>query len=311
MGTRRWATLRRLDARGSMRNWLGRMPWAVGWLLFLGIAFGAPPSVDQIRCWIHQLESRDYAIRAEASRKLGDAGDVAVEPLFVRAGKADTEAAWLATGLLEQIALHGNESTLRRVTEGFEALSRCGKPGFDSIVGELQARQARLSRERVVMTIRSLGGKFEGDEKTPVAPATKFHAASRDSDRALEPPPETPAGQPTSTVEPSEPAGSGFIGDAYVSPEFINGIENKEPELLITIDDQWRGGDAGLAALLELGSSMKLRFQHAPLSDAALEQVAALPQLQSVEFEGCHFSADAVDALRQRQPRAQIVVDGK
>lgn len=311
MGTRGWGTLRRMEVRGSMYNWLGRMPWAFGWFFFLGTAFGAPPSADQICRWIRQLEARDFAVRAEASQKLGDAGDAALAPLLTSTAKADAETAWLAAGVLEQIALHGNESTLRRVTEGLEALSRGGNPGIDGIVGQLQTRQARLQRERAVRTIRSLGGRFEGDEKAPVTPATKVFAASRDNDRALEPPPEISAGQPTSTVEPTESAGIGFVGDAYISPEFFNGAENKEAELVLTIGEQWRGGDAGLAALLDLGSRVRLRFQHAPLTDAALKQIAAIPHLQSVEVEGCHFSAEALNALRQCQPRMQIVIDGK
>jgi hypothetical protein len=294
-----------------MHYWLGRMPWAFGWLLFLGTAFGAPPSADQIRCWIRQLESHDFAICAEASRKLGDAGDAAVEPLLVSAGKADPEAAWRATGVLQQIAWHGNEKTLRRVTEGLEGLTRGGTPSIDGVVRQLQTRQARLQRERAVLSLRSFGGRFDGDEKMPVALAGKASAASRGNEIPLEPPPEVPAGQSTSTVEPSESAGIGFIGDAYMSPEFFNGEENREPELVLTIDEQWRGGDAGLAALFDLGSSVRLRFKRAPLTDAALEQVAALPQLQSVEVEGCAFSAEALNALRQRRPGTQVVVDRK
>src|SRR5262249_14671334 len=148
-------------------------------------------------------------------------GDAAVAPLLTSAGKADAETVWLATGVLEQIALRGSENTLRCVTEGLEALSRRGNPGIDGIVGQLQTRQARLQRERAVLTIRSLGGRFEGDEKAPVTPATKIFAAPQDNDRASEPPPEIFAGQPTSTVESSESAGIGFIGDAYISPEFL------------------------------------------------------------------------------------------
>jgi hypothetical protein len=311
MGTRQFGTLRRVEARGAMRCWLGRMPWVFGWLLVLGTAFGAPPSTDQIRCWIRQLGSNDFAICTEASRKLGDAGDAAIESLLVSASKADAEVAWRATGVLEQIAVHGNEKTLRRVTEGLEALTRRGKPGIDGIVGQLQARQARLQRERAVVAIRSLGGRFEGEEKTPVSPATKAFAASRGNESGLEPPPDVPDAQSTSTVEPSEAAGVGFIGDAYISPEFFNGTENREPELVLTIGEQWRGGDAGLAALLDLGSIVTLRFHEAPLTDAALEQLAALPQLRSVEVEGCHFSAEALNALRQRQPRMRIIIDGK
>jgi hypothetical protein len=310
MWTRFCGTWQRVEARESMHFWFGRMPWAFGWLLLLASAVAAPPSADQIRCLIGQLQSPDFAICAVASRKLVDGGDVAVDALLASAGKADAEGSWRATGVLEQIAQHGNEKTLRRITEGLEALSRSGKPGYDGVVSQLQTRQARLQRERAVMTIRSLGGWFDGDETHVATPGVKSAPRSHGGNPALQPPPEFPAEQAGSAAEPAS-SGIGFIGDAYVSPEFVNGTESKEPELVLTIDEHWRGGDAGLAALLELGSIVKLQFQQAPLSDVALEQVAALPQLQSVEIEGCHFSAEALDALRQRQPRVQIVVDGK
>jgi len=293
-----------------MRSWLGRMPCAFSWLVFLGSALGAPPSCDQIRCWIRQLDSHDFAIYAEASRNLTDAGDAAVERLLGTAGNADAETAWRARGVLEQIALHSNESTLRHITAGLEDLAREGKPGFDSMVSQLQTRQARLQRERAVATIRSLGGRFEGDAKAPALFAPKSDLAAGTGQSAPEPPPEVPANQAASTVE-STTAGIGLIGDAYVSPEFITGVETKESELVLTIDENWRGGDAGLAALLDSGSIVRLRLQRAPLTNAALEQIAAIPQLQTVELEGCQFSAEGLNRLRQRQPRTQIVVHGK
>lgn len=293
-----------------MHSWLGRMPWAFGWLVFLGSALGAPPSCDQICGWIRQLESHDFAVYAEASRNLANAGDAAVEKLLASAGNANAETAWRASGVLEQIALHGNESTLRRITAGVEELAREGKPGLDGMMSQLQTRQARLQRERAVATIRSLGGRFEGDTKAPAPFAPKSDFAAGAGLSAPEPPPEVPLDPPLSKVE-SITAGVGLIGDAYVSPEFITGTESKEPEFALTIDENWRGGDAGLAALLELGSILRLRLQRASMTNAALEQLAAIPQLHSVELEGCQFSAEALNRLRQRQPRTQIVVHGK
>ena len=294
-----------------MKNWLGRMPWAFGWVLVLGTAFAEPPSPGQIRCWIRQLDSHDFAVCAEASRNLADAGEPAIEALLATAGKADAEAAWRASGVLEQIALHGNERTLRRVTAGLKELAHCGQPGFDSIVEQLQTRQSRLQRERAVATIRSLGGRFEADEKPPALLVTIAASVAEGGQSALAPPPDVVADQGASAGELSTTTGVGLIGDAYVSPEFLDGTEPMEPVSVLTIDKDWRGGDAGLASLLDLGSILKLRIQRAPLTDAALEQLAAIPDLQSVELEGCHFSAEALHRLSERQPRTQVVVHGE
>ncbi len=304
------------EARTPMRSWLGRMPCVFIWFAFIGTslfgtALGVPPSADQMRCWIGQLGSRDFVVNAEATRNLAAAGDAAVESLLASAGKSDAEAAWRATTVLEQIALQGNESTLRKITAGLEELTRRGKPGFEGFVEELQARQSRLQRERAVSTIRSLGGRFESDEKAPALSVAIFASSTHGDPSSLEPPPESPVGQPVLAVESSTPTGGSFIGDAYVSPEFVNGREDKEPVFQLMIDEHWRGGDAGLAALLELGSVMKVRFQRAPLTDAALDQLATVAHLQSAEFECCHFSVKAIERLRQRQPLTQIVVHEK
>jgi hypothetical protein len=302
---------RKAEARDAMRTWLGRMPWALVWLLFVGTVFAAPPSAGQIRCWIRQLDSHDFAVCAEASRNLTDAGELAIEALLASAGQADAEAAWRTTGVLEQIALHGSDGTLRQVTAGLEELARHGKPGFDGIIGQLQTRQARLQRERAVAMIRSLGGRFEADEQAKAQPVAKSAPGVGGNQAVLAPPPEVALEQGASATGLSIAPGIGLIGDAYVSPEFLDGTEPMESLSALTIDEHWRGGDAGLAALLDLGSTLKLRLERAPLSDAALERLAAITQLQSLELVDCRFSTRALDRLRERQPRTQIIVHGK
>jgi hypothetical protein len=287
------------------------MPWAFAWLLMFAAATAAPPGANQIRCWVQQLASHDLAVCADASRQLLNAGDGAVEALLTTAATGDAAAALRATGILEQIAMHGNERTLRRVTAGLEELAQSGKPTFDGIIEQLQTRQARVQRERAVATIRSLGGSFESNENAPPLLVSKSASEIAGGQNALQPPPKITADQPVSGAQLPTIPGVGLIEEAYVSPEFFNGAESKEPELVLTIGQQWRGGDAGLAALLDLGSIVKLRLQRAPLTDAAIEQIAAISQLESVEFDDCHFSAAALNGLRQRQPRTQIVVHSK
>ncbi len=293
-----------------MRTWLGRMPWAFGWLLILATAAAAPPGANQIRCWIRQLDSQDLAVCANASRSLRDAGDAALDALLTTAGTGDAAAALRATEILEQIAAHGSERTLYRVIAGLEQMAERGKPGFHGIIEQLHTREARLQRERAVAMIRSLGGQFEDNDKVREQLSSKSTSEVENSQIALQPPPEIPAAESASTATLTNVSGVGLIDEAYVSPEFSKGIEPKDPELMLTIDEQWRGGDAGLAALLDLGSVVKLRLSRAPLTDAALDQIAAIPQLQSIEFDGCRFSPEAVNRLRQRQPRTHIGIDG-
>jgi hypothetical protein len=277
--------------------------------------FGAPPSADQLRCWIRQLSSDDFAVRAEASRNLLASGDVAVDVLTATVEKAGPEAARRAATVLEQIALHGNEGTVRHVAAGLRQSARHDQVAFDGIIKELETRQARLQRERAVLTIRSLGGRFDGDEKVtspPVHAETKAHPLPFVGlPSALEPPPEVLADEIVPAANSSGSTGVGFIADAFASPEFVNGSESKEAELFLTIDENWRGGDAGLAALHELGGINTLRLRRAPLSNAGLAHVAALPQLQTLEIECCHFSAEALAKFRQRQPRTHVSVNAK
>jgi PDZ domain len=150
-----------------MRAWLGRMPWAVAWLVFvstIGAAIAAAPPADQLRDLVRQLDADDFAMREEAGRKLVAAGEAAIEPLADAIISVSPEAAWRASGALEQIALHGSDASLSRVAATLDRLSKAGKPGLAGVVNELHSRYARLRHDRAAARIRSLGGRFDSDE---------------------------------------------------------------------------------------------------------------------------------------------------
>jgi hypothetical protein len=151
------------------------------------------------------------------------------------------------------------------------------------------------------------------------------------------PRPVTPAEPaPPPDLPPSEiaPAGAGFavptIGDVYVPeapvlPELPLGIappriagpdgiivpdEASAEDNTLTIDAGWRGGDIGLATLCGLPGITSLTLKNAPLTDAALDHIAAIPNLRTLHIEGNTFSARALARFRAQRPTACVVARG-
>lgn len=315
-----------------MFRWLGRMPWAVAWLFFITPVTGAPPSADQLQSWVAQLDADNFVAREEACRNLAAAGEAAIEALTAGVVSSSPEAAWRASSALEQIALNGNDATLQRVAAALEQLNQHGKPGLTSVVKELHSKQARVRQERAVAKIRALGGKFDGDEPTnrPIGLDLAEPAGIAALDVALQgvagflsdPPPavEVPLPDPPPDLPPNEivpiadapfPAiAEVFIADAFAPPLAAEAGAPNEAEVALTIDQDWRGGDSGLAALSDLPTIRSLSLHRAPLTDAALAQIAALPQLQSLDVECTPLTGKSLSIFRQQRPEMRIFARG-
>jgi PDZ domain-containing protein len=350
----------------SMSAWLGRMPWALGGLLVGATAGAAPPSVDQLRGWVRQLDADDFCVREDASRNLTNAGLAAIEPLSEGIVSSSPEAAWRANSALEQIALRGDDAALHRVATTLQQLSQRGKPGLSGVVQELYAKQAKLRHDRAVAKIRALGGRFDGDEigealgegmggaaRVIVSDEEKLGFELGDSpDKAGKngedesesgtvtgaadatspsPPPDLP---PPGDVAPSDeaaiqpppdlpddaavPAGEiplvafteVLIADAFAPPGLLELDEAGEAHESLTIDQRWRGGDAGLSVLSDVTGLTSLSLHHAPLSDVSLKYIAALPKLQSLDIEDASFTFKALAKLREHRPELHVFARG-
>jgi hypothetical protein len=316
-----------------MKTWLGRMPLAVGWLFLIATVAGAPPSADQIRLWVSQLDADDFAAREVAGRNLVAAGEAAIEALTAGISSGSPEAVWRASSALEQIALGGDEATLKRVADVLQQLSHQGKSDLAGVIKDVYSKQSRIRQERAVAKIRALGGKFDGDEPAGVPPIQLniqqpggiaalnvvlkgVEGLLNDLPPAAEaplpdPPPDLPPDEVLPRAEAPLPAvGEVLIADAFAPPLAAEAGATNEAEASLTIDEDWRGGDAGLAALRDLPLLRSLSLRRAPLTDAALEQIAALPQLQSLDIEGTPISGKLLSIVRQKRPELRIFARG-
>jgi len=101
-----------------------------------------------------------------------------------------------------------------------------------------------------------------------------------------------------------------LIADAYVSPLLSKDVIYAPVGQSLTIDQNWRGGDEGLSPLCDLPDLSALNLSRAPLTDAALETIAQIPAIESLEIEGTPFSAAALAKFRTRQPKTRVVSRG-
>lgn len=383
-----------------MSTWHSRMLVAAGWLLVVAkAACAAPPSAVELRAWLSGLEADDYAARELASSQLIAAGEAGIDALADGVDSASPEAAWRASSALEQIALHGNEATLVRVTAALVRLSQNGKPGLANLAKELQAKQAKLRHDRAVTKVRALGGQFSGDgaetlamggffggampafveviadevvaervagdlkmlvevgDAAPVKPALEIPAELQAFDEALKfadaslrkpaepnaadppPPPDAPVDVPAPPVAdvaalvppveavPAPPpaieggdigvalGGEIFIADAVgfdLGFAGLGGIGSGDEVLSesLAIDAKWQGGDEGLAVLRDLPGIIVLSINDAPLTDAALTHIAALPNLGELSLHGTNFTAAGLMKYRQQRPATRIFARG-
>jgi hypothetical protein len=302
---------------------LGRMLWAAGWLFFTSMAQGAPPSAGQIQIWIRQLDSVEFAMREQAGRDLVSAGEAAVQPLCEVLLGFNRDAARRANVALEQIALSNGDATLTRVVAALQQASQRGKPGLAVVASELRIKHANLRRERAMAKIEMLGGQINfivapmpdhlgaGLGISNVAPAVVDGLANERGSAEIalpDPPPDLPPDEILPKREAALPAeGAGLVADAFVSPLLAPVDEQKAAHVLLTIDQQWRGGEEELAMLRDIPDLVSLRLRSAPFSDAALSHIAACKQLQSLEIDGTRFSYEAKNRFRLARPDVRIL----
>ncbi|HEY2415677.1 MAG TPA: hypothetical protein VGI40_25765 [Pirellulaceae bacterium] len=288
---------------------LGRMPWAIGWLfcasfVFISIVGANPPSADELALLVRQLGAADFAARESAAAQLSSAGEAAIGPLVNSICSDDPEAAWRATTTLQQIAVAADASRYARIAAVLRQENELRGDKLTALITDVGTRRATQRRNMAHEQIRAFGGRFGGDEpETPLA-------ASKQTDVLLPaPPPDLPSeGQePNAAAAVQTPV---LIADAYVSPLLSRDVLNAPPRESLTIDENWRGGDEGLVPLCDLPDLSALNLSRAPLTDAALDTIAQMPAIQSLEIEDMPFSPAALTKFRTRQPRARVVARG-
>jgi hypothetical protein len=319
---------------------------AAGLLLILQCADAAPPSAEQLRSWLRELDAEDFAAREEAGRSLVSAGEAAIEVLAGGVGSASPEMAWRANAALEQIALGGDERTLNKVAAALESLQRRDQASVGALVKGLRTRQAEYRRERAVNKIAALGGRLVGEGDAFLAGAMPVlvipdieelqdlivaeehearvdEAVPDDGDKKEEvpdpaPPPEAPPLPDESPfVAPIQGAIEVAIADAFVG-DFVEidgpAIDAPDGQLRtgLILDANWTGGDAGLKLLRDLDDVATVTIVDAPLTDSALAHIAALPRLRELSVQGkVEFTATRLMELRRERPGLRIFARGE
>lgn len=283
---------------------LGRMPWAIGWLFWASsLAMASPPSADEVARLIQELNADDFNGRESAVRKLTAAGETAIGPLVRSISEDGPEARWRATVVLQRMAAEADAAAFAKIVTALRHENELHGQKLTALINDLSAR--RTSRRRIVAheKIRAFGGRFGGDESE--APL----AAVKQTDVPLpEPPPDLPLDSKEQGIDASQTPV--LIADAYVSPLLANDVFHVARGESLTIDQNWRGGDEGLAPLCDLPELSALNLSRAPLTDAALETIAQMPSIQSLEIEEMPFSPAAIAKFRSRQPRTRVVARG-
>jgi len=257
---------------------------------------------DQAGKLIADLGHDEFARREQAGRQLLKAGASAVEALVRTANGTELEASWRAHAILRQMT--------RRPDDSAEA-AYLGMLRLDSLdVAQRAAISAQLADHRRAQLKRRftaqggqliesliMGKPYYLQDDVPIV-------ASKD---------DIPTFAPTSTVAASSPA---------------------TPDIRVILPEDWAGGAAGLAPLIQLGSVTEMTVDRAPLrlgeclelpkmprlrrvtiqyvdlSNDDLKLLGQLAQLKELRLYGTGVDANQAEALRKRLPNVELDVHG-
>jgi hypothetical protein len=138
-------------------------------LAALSAAEEEPKSVakpEQIRAWIEQLASDDYAVREAASVELVARGpkvlDAIAEIKTDDGATLDTELLWRTVHIVQQIAMSGDIDLLDRSIAILERLRKAAPSGGSAILGTDSASLRDRFRVHAQQQIVELGGAISG-----------------------------------------------------------------------------------------------------------------------------------------------------
>lgn len=118
-----------------------------------------------------------------------------------------------------------------------------------------------------------------------------------------------------------EPVAVDFIGGGFIVAEpavwhehqRVDTLGPQSDELqagLLRIGKDWRGGDTGLEYVRSLQGIHTVVLKDAPITDAALAQLAGLQSMSILRVENTHLSSAALIKLRLQRPAVTITAQG-
>jgi PDZ domain len=223
-----------------------RSSLATTWLLAVLVASGSARADDAaVDQWIAQLDSNQYQVREEATRRLLDAGTAALDALTSAANGDRPEPADRAVWVLQRLADSENLEQRQTVLEHLIQIKN--RP---QVAANAQAALAEIKNDIAAHAIQELGGRIleqQFDLRWP-----------------------------------------------------------QETHQLVILDDNWRGGDAGLkhlAGLRDLGSVTIIRTD---VTREGLDQLSGIGSLQSLQLYGTQLDDSDKTALAQAMPSVEI-----
>ncbi|MFK8113678.1 MAG: PDZ domain-containing protein [Rubripirellula sp.] len=117
------------------------------------------PSAEELRLWVKQLGSNRFSVRERASRRLMDAGPLAVEPLVDGIRANNIEARMRGLGVLRDLAMQDNDQAV--VAE--QAIMELGKLRGTSVAqraADIQKSLREIRTQRAERILRRFGASL-------------------------------------------------------------------------------------------------------------------------------------------------------
>lgn len=116
-----------------------------------------PPTVPQLHQWLADLNADDYAVREQATLKLGGGGAAAVPLLLAAAQGTNLEITARSIRALQALSLHTDEKVYQPAEEALDLLSVSENKSIARRVGLQGGQQMQVRQRRILKRLEKFG----------------------------------------------------------------------------------------------------------------------------------------------------------
>ncbi len=225
----------------------------------------ASPDLQQVETWIQQLDANSFDVRGDATQKLIDAGQIAIEPLYQALQGSGLEVTTRGIYVLRELALSGDTTT---EDEAIKTLERIAALRVTSAARRAQESLDDLDevrQTRAVDRLRALGAQIQ----------------SMDGGLGLHSVP--------NYIVTIGPEWTGTMDD-LARLEWLKDLQ----QLTVVgpqVNDQW------LELISRLKPILSLVIKRADVSKQGVARLVSLKNLQSLDLMYCEVGDDSIDHL--------------
>lgn len=249
-----------------------------------------PPSSEEIRQWISDLDADEFVVREQATLNLFNAGRPAIEPLADALRGKSLEMTARGIYVLEQLAKLQDSPMEVAARSALEQLAAAGGTAAARRAAATLAELNVLRRDRAIVELRANGAKITTDHvMVGLEVAERYSVEIADTWQGKE--------QDLEELRWLTDVSQVLLEGEQVTDRWLRHVGKMKKLDVLTI----KRGDIssrGLQHLAELERVETLNLMYVPVDDTAIEILKTMPSVGTMFFIGTKISTHGADRLR-------------